>query len=443
MFSTDPVHLVLIGKPNGAFHLAAAMAQDAGAQVRLAETTLEALSILRAVGGDIVMIDVEEDVAGFIAQLRLERIAVPVLACGINASADLAVAAIRAGARDYVPLPPQAELIAAALLSVVRHGTRMIGDDPAFVRTVQLALAIAPSNAPLLIVGPMGAGKEVIARTVHGASGRRGRYLVVDCDAGDDELLESELFGHRVGAFEGAIAARRGRVDEASDGTIMLRNIDSLSAPLQARVLAMLHGQVLPPGGGSLLSLGARVIASTTLDPDQAVAAGRFNPNLLARIGLVRIVMPPLGARPGDILQLADYFAEGFAQANGVPVRRFDAEAMTVLRHHDWPGNVRELEDTIHRAVLLNRDECIGAASIVTADGHPLGADADKPIEPDAIPFVARTVEDVERDLILQTLRHCRGNRTSASTILGISVRTMRNKLRAFMDAGIPVSPAS
>lgn len=438
MHLTGPVHLLLVGAPNEAFQLAAGMARDAGAHVALAESASAAHAMLRDDGGDLVMIDIDQDVATFIVQLRSERIAVPVLACGIDASADRAVAAIRAGARDYVPLPPQADLMAAAILSVVHHGTRMVGNDPAFTRTTALGLAMAPSSSPLLIVGPPGSGKEMLARSVHGASGRRGRCLIVDCLGGSEEILASELFGHVTGAFPGAVAARQGRIEEARDGTIILRGVEALSLALQGHLLAMLkdHATLQSPGAGLL---NTRIIACTTVDLDLAAATGQFNANLLARIALARVVVPPLHARTHDILPLADYFAERFALANDVAVRGFSPAASALLLRYDWPGNVAELEDTIHRAVLLNREEHIAAGAIVAADGNALGILA----RPDGAAFVARTVEDVERDLILQTLQHCRGNRTSASTILGISVRTMRNKLRSFIEAGIPVVPAS
>lgn len=440
MYPTGPVHLLLVGAPNSAFQLAATMASDLGAQVVLTDSAPEALTMLRDTGGDIVMIDIAQDVGGFIAQLRSERIAVPVLACGIDASADLAVAAIRAGARDYVPLPPQADLIAAAILSVVQYGTRMVGEDPAFARATALGLAMAPSGAPLLVVGPLGCGKETFARAMHGASGRPGRCLVVDCAGGSDDILGSELFGHAAGEFDGAVARRRGRIEEAGSGTIVLRDVDALSTALQSRLLTVLQQQ---GGANGNAGRAGRIVATTYMDLDRAVAGGRFNAHLLARIGLVRIVLPALHARVGDIAELAQYFGERFALANGLPVRAFDAAASAMLQRHDWPGNVRELEDTVHRAVLLNRDASIGADAIVTADGQALDIDSFDQAEPAGGPFVARTVEDVERDLILHTLRHCRGNRTSASTILGISVRTMRNKLRSFIEAGIPVSPAA
>jgi two-component system response regulator HydG len=443
MHTTGPIHLLLVGAPNSEFHLAAAMARESGADVALADCATGALQMLRDAGGDIVMIDIEEDIAGFIAQLRSERIAVPVLACGIDASADRAVAAIRAGARDYVPLPPQADLIAAAILSVAQYGTRMVGTDPSLERAMELGLAMAHSNAPVLLVGEPGCGKEILARTVHGASGRRGRFLIVDCAGGSDDILESELFGHEAGAFSGAVARRRGRIEEAVGGTIFLRDVDALSPLLQVRLLTMMQGHATPNGGPDLTATSARVIASTASDLDLLVGKGLFNGNLLARLGLLRIVVPPLRARAGDILPLANYFGERFALANDLPVRAFSDEAAFLLQHHGWPGNVRELEDTVHRAVLLNREDRIAASAIVTADGYGVGAPRVAPTDTLGAPFVASTVEDMERDLILRTLRHCRGNRTSASTILGISVRTMRNKLKTFIEAGIAVSPCT
>lgn len=438
MIANGAVHLLLVGAPNSAFHVAAAMARDSGAQVVLADGAEEALAVLRDSGGDVVMIDIEQDVPGFIAQLRAERIAIPVLACGIDASADRAVAAIRAGARDYVPLPPQADLIAAAILSVADCSTRLIGNDPVFARTTALGLAMAHSSAPLLITGGPGCGKEILARAIHSASGRAGRFLIVDCAGAGDEFLESELFGHAAGAFAGAVANRRGRIEEARNGTILLRDVDALSPALQSRLLTVLQAKTNRRGA----AVGARLIASSTANLDQSAAKSGFNPNLLVRLGLVRIAVPPLHARATDIVPLAQYFAERFALANDLPVRAFDPAAIAVLLQHDWPGNVRELEDTVHRAVLLSRGGRIMASDIITADGRSLGADI--PVRPQGrASFVARTVEDVERDLILQTLQHCGGNRTSASTILGISVRTMRNKLKSFSEAGIDVAPCA
>lgn len=442
MHATGPVHLLLVGAPGTEFRTAAAMARDAGAHVTLADCAAMALQILRDDGGDIVMIDIDQDVARFIAQLRSERIAVPVLACGIDAAAERAVAAIRAGARDYVPLPPQADLIAAAILSVAQNVTRIVGEDSVLGRALALGLAMAHSSAPMLITGESGCGKELFARAMHDASGRRGRFLVVDCANNSAEILESELFGHAAGAFPGALARRRGRIEEAADGTVFLRDIEALSPTIQARLLAVLQGTHIHRPVADPATLRARIMASTGVDLDALVAKGLFQANLLARLGLVRIALPPLRARIGDILPMAMFFAERFALANDIPPRAFDEAATALLLQHQWPGNVRELEDTVHRAVLLNRESRICASALVTAYGSALGSAAAVAPIPDYAAFVGRTVDDMERDLILHTLRHCRGNRTSASTILGISVRTMRNKLKIFIEAGIPVLPA-
>jgi len=442
MLATGSIHMMLVGAPGSEFRTAADMARQTGANVAMADDAGMALRQLRDTGSDLVMIDVAEDVARFIAQLRTEHIAVPVIACGIDASADRAVAAIRGGARDYVPLPPQADLIAAAILSVAQHDARLVGDDPELRRALALGLAMARSGAPIVIAGEQGSGRELFARTVHTASARTGRFLTVDCASTSSDIIDSELFGHGVGDFPGAVAARRGGLEDARDGTIYLREIGSLSLATQARLLTMLQvQQVRSPDSGAPLS-HARIIAGTSADLDKLVAEGKFLASLLTRLSLVRVAVPPLRARGGDIMAVAQYFGARFAAANGLATRAFAADAAQSLMRYDWPGNVRELESVIHRAVLLAQGDHIPGSAIVAADGKPLGVS--KPVagrDPTAS-FVGRTVDDVERDLILHTLEHCGGNRTTASTILGISVRTMRNKLRTFIEAGIPVQPA-
>jgi DNA-binding NtrC family response regulator len=408
----------------------------------MADDAAMALRMLRDTGSDLVMIDVAEDVARFITQLRSEHIAIPVIACGIDASADRAVAAIRGGARDYVPLPPQADLIAAAILSVAQHDARLIGEDPDLRRALALGLAMARSSAPIVIAGEHGSGREIFARTVHAASGRTGRFLTVDCASTSSDIIDSELFGHNVGDFPGAIAARRGGLEDAREGTIYLREIGSLSLGTQARLLTAVQSQQARSSEGGTVPSHPRIIAGTSTDLDALVANGSFLGALLARLSLVRVTLPPLRARTGDIMAIAEYFAGRFAVANGLGALSFTDDAIRSLTRYDWPGNVRELESVIHRAVLLARGDAITADAIIAADGTALGTPKPLVANASAAAFVGRTVDDVERDLILHTLEHCGGNRTSASTILGISVRTMRNKLRTFIEAGIPVQPA-
>lgn len=440
----DAIRLLLVGTPGTEFRAAAEMARSAGAAVTMADDCAAALDLLRGPGAGLVMIDVELEVAPFMQQLRRERFAVPVLACGVDASATRAVAAIRAGARDYVPLPPQRDLIAAAIGSAVPSPTvEMLGQDPALQRAAGFAMAMAASRAPVLVTGERGSGKEVLARAVHDASGRAGRFLVVECAGVSAEIVESELFGHEAGAFPEAVASRTGRLEKAAGGTLLLRDVDCLAQATQEKLFAAIQdGAVRRLGGSQVVPLDARLIASTSSDLDARVAEGAFRADLLARLALVRVAMPPLRERASDIPLLAAHFADRHAAANGVPARPFTAEALALLAGYAWPGNVRELEDLVHRAVLLAQGPQIGAEAIVRIDGSRIAPSGDGAPRAEVDGLVGRTVEEVERELILQTLERCHGNRTTASHILGISVRTMRNKLKTFIEAGIPVAPA-
>jgi DNA-binding NtrC family response regulator len=404
------VRLLLIGTPGSEFRLAAEMARQAGADVAMVDDGAAAAGHLREQGADLVMIDVTLDVRGFIGQLRSERIAVPVIACGIDAPARDAVAAIRAGARDYVPLPPEAALIAAAITSVALRAPRLASADPAYARIEQLALFLAPDSKPILVEGERGSGRETLARAIHDASGRAGRFLAVDCAGPTPEVVESELFGHEAGTFPGAVARRSGAIDQAEGGTLFLRAVEALTPALKARLAeANLRG--------------VRIIACSAA------------PGLADLPGANRVTLPPLRKRTADIAPLAQHLARHFSLNEGGPVRRFDDAAIALLEAQSWSGNVAELEQVVHRAVVSRPGETIFAEDLpLAAEPSPHGLDV--------APLVGQTVEDVERELILHTLEHCHGNRTSASNILGISVRTMRNKLRAFIDAGIPVAPA-
>ncbi|MEN3953265.1 sigma-54 dependent transcriptional regulator [Iodidimonas sp. SYSU 1G8] len=440
-----PVRMLLVGTGSGEFRSAAEMARDQGAQVVTAGSVPDAMADLRASGADLVMIDVTLDVGAFLRQMALERMNVPVLACGIEAPAALAVGAIRAGARDYVPLPPHPELIAAAILSVTNHAVQMIGDDPAYLRAVDFGLAMSRADLPVLVVGESGSGKEMMARAIHAASGRPGRFVAVNCATAATEMLEAELFGQESGAFEGAVARRRGRIEEAASGTLYLRDIAALESCVQSRLQRMMDTRAMCRLGGSEdIPVTARIIAGSCHDLTSLAEAGALRPELQSRLGLVTIGVPPLRERPADMDAMAAYFARRFAVLNGLTPPQIDPAAIAVLSAYGWPGNVRELEHVMLRAVLLTRGAAIDADALRLADGTRL---ADLPSRSAVAPapvvegLVGHTVADVERELILHTLEHCRGNRTYASSILGISVRTMRNKIRSFIEAGIPVAP--
>ena len=352
---------------------------------------------------------------------------------------------IKAGAREYIPLPPDPELIAAVLQAVSEESHDLIYRDPAMGQLLTMADRVAPSDASILITGPSGSGKEVLARYLHQKSRRAAaRFVAVNCAAIPENLLESELFGHEKGAFTGAVARRIGRFEEANGGTLLLDEISEIDPRLQAKLLrAIQEREIIRVGSNQAIKVDIRLFATSNRNLVDEVAKGNFREDLLFRLNVVSLQIPPLQQRPGDILPLAEHFAEKYGDANGIDNVSVTEDAKAKLSAHNWRGNVRELENTMHRAVLLATDGAIGADAIVNLDyasaedGSMVAAAAAGDASTDAL--VGRTVADVERDLIIDTLSHCLGNRTHAANILGISIRTLRNKLKAYTEQGIAV----
>jgi len=445
------MRLLIIGALEGQLSEATKLAMQGGAKVAHAASTDIALSSLRSGrGADLLLVDVMVDIPGLIAALDAERIHIPVVACGTETNAAAAVNAIRAGAKEYIPLPPDAELIAAVIAAVARESSDFLFRDPSMARVVQFAEQIAPSDASVLITGESGTGKEVMAKHLHSKSKRAGRaFISVNCAAIPENLLESELFGHEKGAFTGAVARRIGKFEEASGGTLLLDEISEMDVRLQAKLLRAIQERLIDRVGGTRpVPVDIRIIATSNRNLSEAVRNGSFREDLLFRLNVVNLKLPPLRERPGDIAALADHFVDKYSKANGLPPRRLTDEARRALMQAPWPGNVRELENTLHRAVLLAAGDTIGPDAIVMPDGAglsetvqtaSLATQAAQVAESISRSMVGRTVADVERDLILETLDHVLGNRTHAATILGISIRTLRNKLNQYADEGTHV----
>jgi DNA-binding NtrC family response regulator len=447
------MRLLVVGRLSGQLASAVKLAMSAGAKVAHVETCEAATYALRAgQGADLLMVDYELDIASLIAANEAERIRVPVVACGVAADPRRAAEAIRAGAKEFIPLPPDAELIAAVLAAVSDDNRPMVARDPAMQAVIAMADQIAPSEASILITGESGVGKEVMARHVHAKSRRATRtFISVNCAAIPENLLESELFGHEKGAFTGAVARRIGKFEEASGGTLLLDEISEMDTRLQAKLLrALQEREIDRVGGGKPVKVDIRVIATSNRDLAQAVKDGTFREDLLYRLNVVNLRLPALRERPGDIVALAEFFAKKYAAANGVPERAISADARRRLVSHRWPGNVRELENAMHRAVLLSTGPEIEEFAIRLPDGAPMpnASPAAETARAASIAaeaanrgFVGQTVAAVEQQLIIDTLSHCLGNRTHAATILGISIRTLRNKLKEYSDAGVAVPP--
>jgi DNA-binding NtrC family response regulator len=445
------MRLLIVGPLEGQLSEATKLAMDGGAKVAHAPSVEIALAALRAGrGADLLLVDVVMDIAGLIAALTAERIAVPLVACGTETNAAAAVNAIRAGAKEYIPLPPDAELIAAVIAAVARESSDFLVRDPSMTRVVQLANQIAASDASVLITGESGTGKEVMAKYIHARSKRAAKpFISVNCAAIPEQLLESELFGHEKGAFTGAVARRIGKFEEATGGTLLLDEISEMDVRLQAKLLRAIQERLIDRvGGGKPVPVDIRILATSNRNLAEAVRDGSFREDLLFRLNVVNLKLPPLRERPGDVAALAEHFVAKYSAANGLPPRTLSAAAREELQRAPWPGNVRELENTLHRAVLLSSGDEIGPDAILLPDGtglsdaaraNSLSAQAAMTAAAVTQTLVGRTVADVERDLILDTLDHTLGNRTHAATILGISIRTLRNKLNQYADEGLAV----
>ena len=449
------MRLLIVGGLQGQLGLATKIAMDKGAKVTHATDIEQALASLRGgIGADLVFCDVGLEIGVLVRGLAAERICTPVVACGIGTDTRRAVDAIRAGAKEYLPLPAEPELIAAVLAAVADESHQLVYEDEAMGAVLSLADQIAGSEASILVTGESGTGKEVLARYVHRKSARHDKpFISVNCAAIPENLLESELFGHEKGAFTGAIARRIGKFEEANGGTLLLDEISEMDVRLQAKLLrAIQEREIDRVGGTKPVKVDIRIIGTSNRDLAEAVKHGTFREDLLYRLNVVNLRIPSLRERPKDIRALAHHFARKYAEANGVPYRPISGPTERVLLGHFWKGNVRELENTIHRAVLLASGAEIAPEAIRLPDGSQVNASStvmtqQNPSVQSAVVsatavtrgLVGRTVSDVERDLILDTLDHCLGNRTHAANILGISIRTLRNKLREYSDSGLSV----
>ncbi len=466
------MRLMIVGHLEGHISTAGKIALQRGAKVIHCEDTEQALGALRnGKGADMAMVDVKQNIAGFIEQLDAERIHMPVIACGIGTDARAAVKAIQDGAREYVPLPPDADLIAAVLEAVTEESNTMIANDPAMKSVVQMADKIAPSDATVMITGESGTGKEVMSQYIHRKSKRRdGTFIAVNCAAIPENLLESELFGHEKGAFTGAAGRRIGKFEEASGGTLLLDEVSEMHPSLQAKLLrAIQEREITRVGSNDPVKVDVRLVATSNRNLEQSVQKGEFREDLYFRLNVVNIRLPALRERASDIVPLAQFFADKFAEQNGLPKKKISTAAKDILAGHGWRGNIRELENTMHRAILMSAQDEIETDAIhlqssgmtapaaaqaaspdpagVSGAGQPQesgAAQAAPPRHQGAVEnMIGRTIADVERDMILNTLDHCLGNRTHAANILGISIRTLRNKLNQYKDDGVDIPAAS
>jgi len=418
-----------------------------GYEVTVAESGAAALAALADGAYALVLSDMRMpgmSGAELLAAVQERHPGLPMAMMTAYGTVEDAVAAMKAGARDFLTKPFSPQDLLHLLRGILREpfadrvpvdaargrGERsIVTRSPALAQVLAIAEGVAASRAPVLIQGESGTGKELLARHIHGCGPRRQQpFVAVNCAALPRELLESELFGHERGAFTGAVARKLGKFELASGGTILLDEISEMEPMLQAKLLRVLQEHEIDRVGGMRpVAIDARVIATTNRSLRALVASGAFRRDLFYRLHVLPLTLPPLRARAEDLDLLIEHFCARFGGGRDVAV---DAAARLQLKRHAWPGNVRELEHVIERAMLLAKGDLITPGDLQLEE-EPVGGD------PGAGGSLAGvTVHEMERRLILETLRRTNNNRSRAAEMLGISVRTLRNKLAEYRASG-------
>jgi DNA-binding NtrC family response regulator len=444
--------------------------EDAGFQVRTAETVSGAKEVLETDEFDLLLLDVHlADGSGIEILDSLDDDAeAEIVMLADSASVDSAVAALRGGAIDYLGKPPDDRRLRKILKAVKRAASYrariaaldrelrglgrfegMIGSSPEMQKVYSLIEKVAPTTATVLISGETGTGKEVAAQVIHRRSRRAdGPFVAINCGAVPANLMESELFGHEKGSFTGADRLRQGVFERADRGTILLDEVTEMPAELQVKLLRVLEtGKLRRVGGDREISFDTRILAATNREPAEAVREGKLREDLLFRLSVFPIAIPPLRQREGDVPQLAEFFLSKLNEASEGPFKRFHEAALRRLAAHDWPGNVRELANTIERGYILAEEE-------IREETLPIGSDlagiaaATRREEAETVPrrdsdaahdgsaaLEGLSLAEVERRHILATVERMKGDKKEAAKILGISLKTLYNRLKKYREA--------
>ncbi|WP_026223414.1 sigma-54-dependent transcriptional regulator [Methylosarcina fibrata] len=365
------------------------------------------------------------------------------------ASLETSVEALRLGFKDYLTKPVSLQRMKNILAKIPRTGDlkdeidqlrkelrnlgrfgKLWGTSKPMQEVYDQIAKVAPSIASVMIIGESGTGKEAVAQTIHDLSTRRKNpFLPINCSAISPQLIESELFGHERGSFTGATKDRKGYFEQASGGTLFLDEVTEMPIEMQAKLLRVLEtGAFLPVGGNTLVQTDVRIISATNRDPMEAVEEGKLREDLLYRLQVFPLCLPPLRDRKGDVDILASFFLEDLCRSEKKK-KTLTPDAYEKMNSYHWPGNVRELKNALHRAYIMADDE-ITAECILDACPLPVGAKSKRGREITA----GMTISEMENRLIDVTLEYCSGNKEAAAEMLGISVKTLYNKLKARPD---------
>ncbi len=390
-----------------------------------------------------------------LGRLREELAAVPAIVITGRGSEERAVAAIEAGAFWYIEKPMKASVLralleralgrvadrreAAALARQLRAAGRLgdlVGGSKIMQQLMLTVETVAPSTASVLITGETGSGKEMVARTIHKLSPRRDKpFVAINCSAIPESLMESEIFGHEKGAFTGAAERRLGCFELADGGTLLLDEIGEMPAPTQAKLLRVLEDhKVRRLGSKTETPVDVRVLAATNKEPEKAVGGGQLRQDLYFRINVFHVHLPPLRDHKDDLPLLAEHLLRELNEKHGRSVRGVSTEVMNLFTSHTWPGNIRELRNVLERAAIACDRDVIGRQHLPDDFGHSAGSAAAPGLRGIRFP-VGTTVDEAERELIMQTLAATSNNKTRAAELLGISLKTLHNKLKEY-EAG-------
>jgi two-component system response regulator HydG len=419
-----------------------------GFQIVEASDGHEAVDRVSESSFDLILMDIRMPTMDGIEALKRIKgttAATPVIMMTAYGSINSAVEALQAGAIDYLTKPlDMDELIFKAkkalyykqleeenILQKERLGLRfdfssIIGTGPTMKKLFETLALAAPTEATVLLLGESGTGKELVANAIHQNSPRKDKpYVKVNCAALPETLLESELFGHEKGAFTGAIEKKQGRFERADGGTLFLDEIGEMSSPTQTKILRVLQEREFEAVGGTkTIKVDVRIIAATNKDLAGEVKQGRFREDLYYRLNVVPLTIPPLREHTEDIPLLAEHFLRIYSEKNKRDITGFGPGVMDAFTGYSWPGNVRELENIVERTVIMSRDDTISLEDLSPIFGDPQG-EGDRTPPPTSL-------RDVERETILKTLRQTGGNRTHAAQILGITRKTLQNKIKEY-----------
>ena len=414
----------------------------------------EALAKFSSFQPDSVIADVElpgMNGLDLLEQLGEELRDVPAIIITGKGSEERAVAAIEAGAFWYIEKPLKGPVLRALLdralskardaqnLAVLQRQLRdagrlgeLVGGSKAMQEVMRIIEMAAPSSASVLITGETGSGKEIVARTIHKLSPRAaGPFVAINCSAIPETLMESEIFGHERGEFTGAAERRVGCFELADGGTLLLDEIGEMPAPTQAKLLRVLEDRkVRRLGSKTETPVDVRVLAATNKDPEQAVASGGLRQDLFFRLNVFHIHLPPLREHKEDIPLLAEHILRDVNAKHQKNVRGIGAEVLDIFMSHTWPGNIRELRNVLERAAIMSEKELVSRSSLPGEFGKVA---AKSPGDLSTIRFpIGTTVDAMERELILQTLQATGNNKTRAAELLGVSLKTLHNKLKEY-----------